>query len=150
MLDMIGSIAGGTIIARLASGLISKIGEAIIPYGKSRDAKRTEDAAQKNMELEKMRQEAQRELLERQLKKNEQLQKKQIQANERLQMTARETSMLVAAFSSRNHIKEDFYRDAIRRFPLNISPLSLLENNDVSIDIIAQGISTVNRRVLIF
>lgn len=138
------NIAGGMLISRGVSGLISKIGEAIIPYGKSRDAKRTEHAAPKNMELEQMRQNAQRELLKRQLEANERLQENQIQANERLQMTARETSMLVAAFSSRNHIKEDFYRDAIRRFPLNISPLSLLENNDVSIDIITQGIANNN------
>ena len=41
------NIAGGMLISRGVSGLISKIGEAIIPYGKSRDAKRTEHAAQK-------------------------------------------------------------------------------------------------------
>lgn len=127
------TITGGMLLSRgIAKGLQS-ISNALFPYSKSREAERVSHTAQLNVELEKMRQKGR-------------LKELGIQAEmqESQQMTIRETNMLVSQFTSYNHIKEDLYRDAIKRFPLNISPLSLLDNNNVNIDFFVKGIQKKN------
>ncbi len=123
MLESLISITGVMSISRgIASG-IQKVSEALFPFSKSRDAKRIELTAKHNMELEKVRQQGRLAELGIQAKVNEQL-----------EMTRRETNLIISQMTSNNHIKEELYRDAIRRFPLNISPLSLLENNGIKVD----------------
>lgn len=125
------AITGGMLLSRGIAKGIQKINDAIFPYEKSREAKRVEHTARLNMELERVRQQGR-------------LTELGIQAsmNEKQQMTMRETNIIVSQFTSYTHIKEELYRDAIKRFPLNISPLSLLDNNNINIDYFVKGIKT--------
>lgn len=99
-------------------------------YENSRDAKRIEHSAEKNMELEQFRQWNRWQEIEY----NANLQKQ-------MQMTNRETNILVSRITAQENLKNTFWQDAIRRFPLNISPLSILENNGINIESLIKGIS---------
>lgn len=127
----------GMTLSRGISSFFGKISNSLFPYGKSKEAERVEHTANKNLELEQIRQKARFQELSMQLNANAELQKQ-------LQMTARETNILVSRFTAQENLKNTFWQDAIRRFPLNISPISILENNGINIELLTKGFSEKN------
>ena len=141
-------IAGGIIAARTVGQGISAIGERIFPYDKTRAYKQTAQNLSGQKELERMREEFQRKLQEESIAANLELerrreefqreqQRENIQANKEIavfnQIFQRQTHMLLAEFNTYNSLRHTLLQDAIRNFPLNISPLVLLENNNIDI-----------------
>lgn len=118
----IAKIAGGIIVARTVGKGINAIGERITPYEKSKAYKQAEHSATKQKELELMRESFQ-----------ERLQRDNIQAQERLAIFNRHSSMILAEKNAHTALRHTLIQDAIRNFPLNISPLVLLENNNIDI-----------------
>lgn len=127
----------GMTISRGISSFFGKVSNSLFPYEKSRDAQKIEHTANKNLELEHIRQKARLRELSMQLNANAELQKQ-------LQMTTRETNILVSRFTAQENLKNTFWQDAIRRFPLNISPISILENNGVNIELLTKRLSEKN------
>lgn len=121
-LGAIAKIAGGLIVARIVGKGINTVAEQITPYHKTRAYKQTEHSAAKQRELEEMRQSFQ-----------ERLQAQNIQAQARLALFNRQSSMLLAEKNAYTSLRHTLVQDAIRNFPLNISPLVLLENNGIDI-----------------
>lgn len=115
-------IAGGIIAARVVGQGISAIGERIFPYEKTRAYKQTAQSLAGQKKLEEMREDFQREL-----------QAENIQANKEIAMYNRQTQMMLAVTNTYNSLRHTLIQDAIRNFPLNISPLVLLENNHIDI-----------------
>jgi len=127
----------GMTISRGISSFFGKVSNSLFPYERSKDAKRIEHTTEKNLELENIRQKARFQELAMQLNANAELQKQ-------LQMTTRETNILVSRFTAQENLKNTFWQDAIRRFPLNISPISILENNGINIELLIRGFSEKN------
>lgn len=115
-------IAGGIITARVVGKALDAIGERIFPYDKSKAYKQAEHNAAKQKELELMRETFQ-----------ERLQRDNIQAQERLAVFNRRSAMILAEKNAHSALRHTLIQDAIRNFPLNISPLVLLENNNIDI-----------------
>lgn len=115
-------IACGILAARTVGKGISAIGERITPYEKSRVYKQGEQSAYHQKELERMREAFQ-----------EKLQRENINAQERIAVFNRHSSMLLAEMNAHATLRHTLVQDAIRNFPLNISPLVLLENNNIDI-----------------
>lgn len=118
----VAKIATGIITARVIGKGINSIGERITPYKTTRAYKQTEHSADRQKELEMLREAFQ-----------ERLQKENIQAQERIAIFNRQSSMLLAQMNARTSLRHTLVQDAIRNFPLNISPLVLLENNNIDI-----------------
>lgn len=115
-------IACGIIAARAVGKGLNAIGERITPYEKSKAYKQTEHSATNQKELEMMRESFQ-----------ERLHLDNIQAQERLAIFNRHSSMILAEKNAHSALRHTLIQDAIRNFPLNISPLVLLENNNIDI-----------------
>lgn len=115
-------IACGIIVARTVGNGLNAIGERITPFEKSKAYKQAEHSAAKQKELEMMRESFQ-----------ERLQKDSIHAQERLAIFNRHSAMLLAEINAHLSLRHALVQDAIRNFPLNISPLVLLENNNIDI-----------------
>lgn len=115
-------IACGIIAARVVGKGLNAIGERITPYDKSKAYKQAEHSAAKQKELELMRESFQ-----------ERLQRDNIQAQERLAIFNRHSAMILAEKNAHSALRHTLIQDAIRNFPLNISPLVLLENNNIDI-----------------
>lgn len=119
-------IAGGILVARTVGKGIDAISERIIPYQKTRSYKQTAQSFAGQKELEKMREAFQQEL-----------QQANIQANKEIaifnQYFQRQTTMLLAEYNTYFTLRHILIQDAIRNFPLNISPLVLLENNNIDV-----------------
>lgn len=122
---MILSVLGS--IVKIASGImvgraVSKGINAITPYKMSKAYKQAEYTAKQQKELEKMRQDFQAKLQEQNIK-----------AQAQLALFNRHSSMLLAEKNAYTNLRHTLVQDAIRNFPLNISPLVLLENNGIDI-----------------
>lgn len=115
-------IACGIIAARTVGKGLNAIGERITPFEKSKAYKQAEHSAAKQKELEMMRESFQ-----------ERLQQDNIHAQERLAIFNRHSAMLLAEMNAHASLRHTLLQDAIRNFPLNISPLVLLENNNIDI-----------------
>lgn len=113
---------------RAVSGIVSKVGEYVFPYEGSKDWQRQEQAHQNAKELERMREQFSYEMQ----KRNEQLQIGLANYN-------RQTSLLLAKYNTVFSLKHTLIQDAIRNFPLNISPLVLLENNGIDVNFLLDG-----------
>lgn len=118
----IAKIAGGIITARTVGKGINAIGERIFPYDKTRTYKQVEHSSTRQRELELLRESFQ-----------ERLQQENIMAQERIAVFNRHSSMLLAEKNAHISLRHTLVQDAIRNFPLNISPLVLLENNNIDI-----------------
>lgn len=118
----VAKIAGGIISARTVGKGINAIGERIFPYDKTRAYKQVEHSAARQRELELLRESFQ-----------ERLQQENIMAQERIAVFNRHSSMLLAEKNAHISLRHTLVQDAIRNFPLNISPLVLLENNNIDI-----------------
>ena len=118
----VAKIAGGIIAARVVGKGLDAIGERITPYDKSKAYKQAEHSAAKQKELELMRESFQ-----------ERLQRDNIQAQERLAIFNRHSAMILAEKNAHSALRHTLIQDAIRNFPLNISPLVLLENNNIDV-----------------
>lgn len=115
------------LVTRAVSGIVSKVGEYVFPYKGSRDWKRQEHQAQLNRELQ--------EDMERMRQKH----------NMELAVFNRQTSMIVAEYNAHINLKHSLIQDAIRNFPLNISPLVLLENNNIDVNYLLDGEMGIKR-----
>ena len=115
-------IAAGIIAARAVGKGLDAIGEKISPYEKSRSYKQTVQNAAFQKDLEQMRESFQ-----------EKLQHDSINAQEKLALLNRHSAMALAEMNAHNSLRHSLIQDAIRNFPLNISPLVLLENNNIDI-----------------
>ena len=115
-------IACGIIAARTVGKGLSAIGQKITPYNKTKAYKQAEYSNEKQKEFELMREAFQKKL-----------QQENIQAQERIAIFNRRTSMLIAEMNAYTNLRHILVQDAIRNFPLNISPLVLLENNNIDI-----------------
>ena len=115
-------IACGIIAARTVGNGITAIGERITPYDKSKTYKQTEHNNARQKEIELMRESFQAKL-----------QQDNIQAQERIALFNRHSSMILAEKNAHATLRHTLVQDAIRNFPLNISPLVLLENNNIDI-----------------
>lgn len=93
-----------------------------MPYEKSHAHQQVEHSTAKQRELEMLRQSFQ-----------ERMQKEQIASQERIAAFNRYSSMLLAERSAYLSLRHTLVQDAIRSFPLNISPLVLLENNGIDL-----------------
>lgn len=113
---------------RAVSGIVSKVGEYVFPYEGSKDWQRQDQAHQNAKELERMREQFSFEMQ----KRNEQLQIGLANYN-------RQTSLLLAKYNTVFSLKHTLIQDAIRNFPLNISPLVLLENNGIDVNFLLDG-----------
>lgn len=118
----VAKIAGGIITARTVGKGINAIGERIFPYDKTRAYKQVEHSAARQRELELLRESFQA-----------RLQQENIMAQERIAVFNRHSSMLLAEKNAHISLRHTLVQDAIRNFPLNISPLVLLENNNIDI-----------------
>lgn len=115
-------IACGIIAARTVGNGITTIGERITPYDKTKAYKQTEHNNARQKEIELMRESFQAKL-----------QQDNIQAQERIAIFNRHSSMVLAEKNAHATLRHTLVQDAIRNFPLNISPLVLLENNNIDI-----------------
>lgn len=115
-------IACGIIAARTVGKGLNAIGERITPYDKTKAYKQAEHNAARQKEIELMRESFQ-----------EKLQQDSIHAQERLAIFNRHSAMALAEKNAHAALRHTLVQDAIRNFPLNISPLVLLENNNINI-----------------
>lgn len=115
-------IACGIVAARTVGKGINAIGERIMPYEKSKSYKQAEHSATRQKEIELMREAFQ-----------ERLHQESINVQERIAVFNRHASMALAEKNAYAALRHTLIQDAIRNFPLNISPLVLLENNHIDI-----------------
>lgn len=126
----VAKIAGGIITARVVGKGLNAIGERITPYNKSRPYKQAEQTAKNQKELELMRQAFQ-----------ERQQQESIHAQKEITVFNRNTQMILAEKNAYSTLRHTLIQDAIRNFPLNISPLILLENNNIDISFLLGDVS---------
>lgn len=115
-------IACGVVAARAIGKGVTAVRDRIFSYEKSRAYKQTEQNAARQRELEIMRESFQA-----------RLQQENINAQERIALFNRHSSMLLAEKNAHFSLRHALVQDAIRNFPLNISPLVILENNNIDI-----------------
>lgn len=115
-------IACGIIAARTVGKGITAIGERITPYHSTKAYKQVEHTATRQTELEEMREEFQTKL-----------QAQNLHAQAQLALLNRHSQMLLAEKNAYSTLRHTLIQDAIRNFPLNISPLVLLENNGIDV-----------------
>lgn len=119
-------IACGIIGARMVGKGLNALGEKIIPYNKTRGYKQAEHSYSNQKEIEKMR-----ETFQLKLQQDNIIAQKELAVFN--QMFQRQTSMLLAEYKTHFTLRHTLIQDAIRNFPLNISPLVLLENNNIDV-----------------
>ena len=164
-------ITGSILAARGIGKAITNIGERITPYEKTRAYKQTEQNYRHQQELTETQMTQNRELTEAQIRQNREIAMMQIRAQaeiarqqmlqnldiarEQMQeqeaiakfnaIEARRTNMMVAEYNAYQNLHTSLLQDAIRNFPLNISPLVMLENNHISTDFLL-GESTFSQQ----
>lgn len=136
----LGSIGGGIIVSKLI--------DYFVPFSRTPQGKlfKEQKKWQEDLENERMnfqeRMETRRlrcqENIERQrLKLQEYLQGKQIETNREIALfqarAMRQTQMQIAQENARNVLQDHLLQDALRTFPLNVSPLVLLKNQSQSL-----------------
>lgn len=158
-------VTGSILAARGIGKAITHIGERITPYEKTRAYKQTEQSFKHQRELTEIQMAQNRELAETQMRQNREIAMAQIKAQAeiaRQQMLqsleiaheqmkvqeeiarlnaieARRTNMMVAEYNAYQSLHTSLLQDAVRNFPLNISPLVMLENNHISTDFLLGG-----------
>ena len=136
---------GAIAVGRVVAPLIRKVGDYIFPYETSKAAKQTEHAAAVNRATQKeiaaIQAKLQSELNERNIKN----QKEIAYFNA---LAARQTAMFTAKYSAQSSLRHSLIQDAIRNFPLNISPLVLLENNNINISFLLGNTEENNISIL--
>ncbi len=115
-------IACGIIAARTVGKGITAIGERITPYHSTKAYKQAEHTATRQRELEELREEFQAKL-----------QADNLRGQAQIALINRHSHMLVAEKNAHYTLRHTLIQDAIRNFPLNISPLVLLENNGIDV-----------------
>lgn len=118
----IAKIASVVCVGRAVSKGLSAIEDRITPYEKSKAHKQAEFTAKNQKELELMRESFQ-----------VKLQHENNLAQERIAIFNRHSQMILAEKNAHSNLRHALIQDAIRNFPLNISPLVLLENNNIDI-----------------
>lgn len=166
---LIAKITGSILLARGVGKVVQKVGEKFFPYEKTYQYKAGEQNKQTQLELQKIRDDFQREMTlmqiknskeiaDMQIKSNEEIAKLQRESNERIAKmnnyvstlntlinttTSRDTQIFLARHNTYFGLRNTLLQDTIRNFPLNISPLVLLENNNIDINFLL-GNNTFN------
>ena len=122
---------GAILVSKMVAPLLQKIGDYIFPYETSKAAKQAEHVAALNRATQK-------EIADIQAKLQRELTERNIQNRKEIAyfnaLAARQTAMLTAKHHAQSSLRHSLIQDAIRNFPLNISPLVLLENNNININ----------------
>ncbi len=136
----LGSIGGGIVVSKLI--------DYLVPFGRTPQGKLFKEQKKWQQELEEERMNFQERMETRRLRcqenienKRAELQKylqgKQIEANREIALfqarAMRQTQMLMAQENARNVLQDHLLQDALRTFPLNVSPLVLLKNQAQSL-----------------
>lgn len=116
------TILGGIVVARIVGKALNFLGEIIMPYEGSKAYKQVEHNASKQKELEQIRESYQTKI-----------ESDRIQSQERIAIFNRQSNMILAEKNAYSNLRHTLVKDAISNFPLNISPLVLLENNNIDI-----------------
>ncbi len=156
----IAKITGSILLARGVGKVVQKVGEKFFPYEKTYQYKAGEQNKQTQLELQKIRDDFQREMTlmqiknskeiaDMQIKSNEEIAKLQRESNERIAKmnnyvstlntlinttTSRDTQIFLARHNTYFSLRNTLLQDTIRNFPLTVSPLVLLENNNIDIN----------------
>lgn len=129
---------GAVLIARTVGSIFNKVSEKIFPFEQSTAYKSSKQNERTQLLIQAKNADLQKELSQ----KSERLQKELLERNITNQrdigyynaMFARQTSIEMSAINAYNTLKHTMVQDVLRNFPLNISPLVLLENSNQSID----------------
>ena len=148
MIDMISAAFGGG--AGLGGGLVvSKLIDYFVPFKYSPQGKLFKHQRELQKELEAERMSFQERLEDKRLQFQEKLetkradlqkylQSKQIEASREIALfqarAMRQTQMLLAHENAELALKNQLFQDALKSFPLNVSPLVLLENQSKSLN----------------
>lgn len=135
----LGSLGGGFIVSKLI--------DYVVPFGRTPQGKlfKAQKKWQKELEEERMsfqeKMEARRLRFQENIEKQraelqKYLQERQIEANREIALfqarAMRQTQMLMAQENARNVLQDHLLQDALKTFPLNVSPLVLLKNQSQS------------------
>ena len=173
---LIAKITGSILLARGVGKVVQKAGEKFFPYEGSTPYKSGEQSRQTQLELQKIRDDFQREMTLMQIKNNREIASMQIESNEKIAtlqresnekianwqiesnkeiaamnaymnalntFTARDTQIFLARHNTYFSLRNTLLQDTIHNFPLNVSPLVLLENNNIDINFLL-GNNTFN------
>ncbi len=148
MIDMISAAFGGG--AGLGGGLVvSKLIDYFVPFKYSPQGKLFKHQRELQKELEAERMSFQERLEDKRLQFQEHLetkraelqkylQSKQLEASREIALfqarAMRQTQMLLAHENAQLALKNQLFQDALKSFPLNVSPLVLLENQSKSLN----------------
>lgn len=136
----LGSIGGGIVVSKLI--------DYLVPFGRTPQGKLFKEQKKWQQELEEERMNFQERMETRRLRCQENIEKqraelqkylqsKQIEANREIALfqarAMRQTQMLMAQENARNVLQDHLLQDALRTFPLNVSPLVLLKNQAQSL-----------------
>lgn len=139
-LGLIGGVGGGIIVSKLI--------DYLVPFGRTPQGKLFKEQKKWQQEVEEERMNFQERLETRRLRCQENierqrgelqkyLQGKQIEANREIALfqarAMRQTQMLIAQENARNVLQDHLLQDALKTFPLNVSPLVLLKNQSQSL-----------------
>ena len=123
--------------------VVSKLLDTVLPFGMTAQGKLFKRQAALQRELEKDREDFQERMEERRMRfqanleaQRAELQKylteRNIEANREIALfqarAMRRTQMMLAQENARNVLQDHLLQDALRTFPLNVSPLVLLHN----------------------
>jgi len=123
--------------------VVSKLLDTVLPFGMTaqgrlfkrqaalqRELEKDREDFQERLELRRMRFQANLEAQRAELQKY--LTERNIEANREIALfqarAMRQTQMMLAQANAQNAMKNQLFQDALRTFPLNVSPLVLLEN----------------------
>lgn len=136
-------------LENIGSGIVvSKLIDYLVPFSRTPQGKLFREQKKWQQELEEERMNFQERMETRRLRcqenienKRAELQKylqgKQIEANREIALfqarAMRQTQMLMAQEQARNVLQDHLMQDALRTFPLNVSPLVLLKNQAQSL-----------------
>lgn len=157
-LTSIFSLAGGLSIARLVGRGVSEISQRIMPYESSRAARQIEHNRQvqesidgmrhkHQMEVEKKKEKFQAEMQEKNFRHQEKMQEQMIEWQTLEKEKDRHHALQMARQRAYDTLRHSLIQESVRNFPLNISPLVLLENNNIDITFLLgsqKGESTVS------
>ena len=131
------------VLYRTVGKTIGLISNRFGKYEKTKEYRHVEHNARKQEELEKMREDFQERMQERQERFQQKLHQENADLQRELakfnQLSSRQTQMILAEYNTYFGLRHTLIQDAIRNFPLNISPLVLLENNNIDIAFLLGG-----------
>ena len=139
-LGLIGGVGGGIIVSKLI--------DYLVPFSRTPQGKLFKEQKKWQQEVEEQRMNFQERLETRRLRCQENIEKqrmelqkylqgRQIEANREIALfqarAMRQTQMLIAQENARNVLQDHLLQDALKTFPLNVSPLVLLKNQSQSL-----------------